>query len=111
MIVWICGTFRFEIEANCFIAWELNGIFSQRHIAVRRCRTAQDFVAPITLDEDLPIHTTEMEGCEFPYADCRCKDGKRSTHCKWHGSCTCCHGAGPCPTHDEPERFEERIHG
>lgn len=64
MMVWICGTFREGEFPN--VVWELNGIFSSESLAVKRCTTEVDFVAPFEMDVEQPIETAEMIGAYYP---------------------------------------------
>ena len=63
-----------EIETTMFLvgkyadgaAWEFQGVFVSKDLAVSACRTEQYFVAPVILNQQLPDDTREWPGCYYP---------------------------------------------
>ena len=53
-------------------SWEFRGVYSSAENAERICNTAEDFVAPIGLDEDVAANAptnSEWPGLYFPVGD------------------------------------------
>lgn len=46
--------------------WEILGLYVFKDHAIKRCKTPDDFVAPIIPEQDQPEEPTEWEGCEWP---------------------------------------------
>jgi hypothetical protein len=62
--IWVCGH---TITADDGLqTWELQGLFAQEKDAVLACRDATYFVAPETLDVELPVETVEWVGRYYP---------------------------------------------
>ncbi|KKN04279.1 hypothetical protein LCGC14_1099080 [marine sediment metagenome] len=62
--LWICGTYvsgDFPV-----VAWEFNGVFSTKELAVARCQTWKDFVARYELDVAAPVKTVPMPDAFYP---------------------------------------------
>lgn len=64
MKLWVCG--RTTASTDQGEVWEMQGVFDDRAKAVAACKSARDFIAPITLNEVQPEETTEWPGAEFP---------------------------------------------
>jgi hypothetical protein len=63
-MLWICGQ-NTDIEGQ---GWEFQGVFSSEELAIKACRDWTYFIAPMTLDEEVPHETFEMPGCYYPIA-------------------------------------------
>lgn len=62
--IWICG--RNVVETEQGIVWELQGVFTTKENAIDACVGERYFVGPGFLDVNLPVETTEWEGCYYP---------------------------------------------
>ena len=70
--LWIAGRYNAGVTFSNntrFAAWELLGIYSDKDTAEIICTKSNDFVAPVTLGEDLPEETTDWPGCYYPLWD------------------------------------------
>lgn len=62
--VWIAGrVFSGDEQGR---QWEILGLYVFKDHAIKRCKTPDDFVAPIIPEQDQPEEPTEWEGCEWP---------------------------------------------
>ena len=64
--LWLVGQFREVGRAGN--VWDYQGVFSSRAKAVAACRTADYFIAPVMLDQEIPDEAQEWPGVEHPVA-------------------------------------------
>ena len=62
--LWVCG--QFIATAQKGTVWCFAGIFSSEQLAINACRTEAYFIAPATLDTELPHETFTWPGCYYP---------------------------------------------
>lgn len=68
MKLWITGRFR-RIVDDGLIVWDIMGVFSSEAMAVAACRSPDDFIGPLLLNEQLPEALAEWPGTRYPLAD------------------------------------------
>jgi len=66
MNLWICGQYRGGEISN--VIWDFQGIFSEKEMAIRACRDRNYFIAPVTLNENVPDKDEVWPGVEYPLA-------------------------------------------
>ena len=49
--------------------WTMGGVFDSERKAIDACQTANDFIGPVTLNEQAPCEPTPWPGAYFPLAD------------------------------------------
>jgi hypothetical protein len=65
--LWIVGQTRTSDEESA-LEWDFQGVFSTEERAVAACRDSSYFVAPATLDKELPNDMLVWEGTYYPKA-------------------------------------------
>ena len=61
---WVVG--RREENQNSPVEWHLQGIATEKKIALEMCRDQTYFVGPLPVNVSLPHDTMEWVGCYFP---------------------------------------------
>jgi hypothetical protein len=70
--IWVCGRyFVCDAKNSCGLpgSFDVLGIYSSKEKAIARVKQSNDFIAPITLDEDQPEEICEWVGAEYPLAE------------------------------------------
>ena len=67
--LWLVGQYRSGGENGVGdVVWDFQGVFSTRDKAIAGCRNRNYFIAPLTIDGEVPDETEEFPGCEYPLA-------------------------------------------
>lgn len=61
--LWIVGKLTPEKHERAF---EFQGVFSSKDLAIKACRTPMYFIAPATLDVEVPDETLDWPGLVYP---------------------------------------------
>lgn len=68
--LWIVGKY---VESR---PWEFQGVFDDERKAVSACKSADYFVAPVTLNAEVPEQTQEWPGVYYPLVNDGTADGR-----------------------------------
>lgn len=61
MKLWLVGQYKIDGET-----WEFQGVFDSEEKAIKACVNDMFFIAPITLNEELPLESAEMPKAYYP---------------------------------------------
>jgi hypothetical protein len=69
--LWLVGQFRAVTESGT--AWDFQGIFETRELAVAACRNRNYGVIPVLLNEEVPDEKHEFQECIYPLIEAECE--------------------------------------
>jgi len=62
---WIVGHYRMQTQSGS--VWDFQGLFFTKRRAIKACKNKNYFIAPISLNQEIPTEPLPWPGLEFPF--------------------------------------------